>query len=208
MSFNLWFAFFISAFIIAASPGSGAILIVSHGAQYGIKKTTTTILGLQAGSAIICFMVGLGLSSFFTSHTILNYIKLLGALYLFYLGVQQWRHPIIIYNSNQAYSSTNIPHWYQRFLNGLLTNLINPKSIVFIAAIFPQFISIADPFWPQIGIMTFTLCTIDFIVMHGYAGMAATLQTLFINPKWVKIKNRFLGSILIFAGLLLFLFRP
>jgi homoserine/homoserine lactone efflux protein len=208
MAFNLWLAFLFSAFIIAVSPGSGAILIVSHGLQYGIKKTTITILGLQAGSAIICFIVGLGLSSFFTSQTTLNYIKLFGALYLFYLGVQQWRHPLIIYNSNQPLAHTNIPHWHQRFLNGLLTNLINPKSIIFIAAVFPQFISTTYPFWPQIGIMTFTLCAIDFIVMHGYAGMAAALQTFFTNPKWVKIKNRFLGSILIFAGLLLFLFRP
>mgnify|MGYP007051310636 CR=1 FL=1 len=49
MDWHVWLAYFLAAWLIALSPGSGAVLSMSHGLQYGVRQTTATIVGLQIG---------------------------------------------------------------------------------------------------------------------------------------------------------------
>ncbi|MGB7480181.1 MAG: lysine transporter LysE, partial [Burkholderiaceae bacterium] len=56
MSFAAWITFVVAACLIAVSPGSGAVLSMSHGLSYGLKKATGTILGLQAGLLLVLFI--------------------------------------------------------------------------------------------------------------------------------------------------------
>lgn len=49
MRWDVWLAYFAACWVIAVSPGSGAVLSMSHGLSYGLRKTTTTIFGLQTG---------------------------------------------------------------------------------------------------------------------------------------------------------------
>ena len=49
MDLQTWLAFFAASCLIAVSPGSGAVLSMSHGLSYGVRKTTATIAGLQLG---------------------------------------------------------------------------------------------------------------------------------------------------------------
>ncbi|MFT5644494.1 MAG: homoserine/homoserine lactone efflux protein, partial [Janthinobacterium sp.] len=91
MSFATWITFVIAACIIAVSPGSGAVLSMSHGLAYGVKKTSTTICGLQAGLLTVFFIAGAGVGSLLLASEIaFNIVKTVGALYLIYLGLCQW----------------------------------------------------------------------------------------------------------------------
>ena len=63
MSFATWITFFIAACIIAVSPGSGAVLSMSHGLSFGVRRTTATILGLQSGLMMIFFIAGAGVET-------------------------------------------------------------------------------------------------------------------------------------------------
>ena len=60
MSFATWFAFVIAGTVIAISPGSGALLSMSHGLAYGVRKASATVLGLQCGLVLVLAIAGAG----------------------------------------------------------------------------------------------------------------------------------------------------
>ena len=66
----------------------------------------------------------------------------------------------------------------------------NPKAIVFLLAVLPQFLDLSKPQWIQYVIMALTMITIDLIVMAGYTGLAAKVLRLLKSPKQQKILNR------------------
>ena len=92
MDLHTWFAFFVASWIIAVSPGSGAVLSMSHGLSYGVRKTSATIMGLQLGLLLILLIAGAGVGSLLmASEWAFNAVKIVGACYLIYLGISQWR---------------------------------------------------------------------------------------------------------------------
>lgn len=209
MTFSIWLAFFFSACLIAISPGPGAILSMSHGLTYGVKKTSATILGLQVGLLLMLIVVGFGLGSILlASNTAFNVMKMLGAAYLIYLGICQWRAGSGSYQDavNDQENKLGLS-WRARFLTGFLTNVTNPKGIVFMAAVLPQFILPDVPIWSQIIILSVTMCAIDLVVMHTYAWAASFMRTLMLDTFWVNMQNRLLGGLLMAVGVLLFFFK-
>ena len=92
MSFQLWTAYLLASILIALSPGSGAVLAMSHGLNYGVRRTQATIAGLQAGLLVILLVAGAGVGSLLiASELAFSVVKVLGAGYLIYIGWQQWR---------------------------------------------------------------------------------------------------------------------
>ncbi|MBC3883854.1 LysE family transporter [Undibacterium griseum] len=205
MTFSTWFTFLIAACVIAISPGSGAVLSMSHGLNYGVKKASGTILGLQAGLLLILAVAGAGVGSILmASELAFSVIKTVGALYLIYLGFNQWRARVELVKTEQAPANTQTPDWSRRFLTGFLTNATNPKGIIFMVAVLPQFISHDAPLLPQLLILGITMCSVDLIVMHSYALAASSMQRYFSNPRWLKGQNRFFGGVLMAIGTALF----
>lgn len=205
MTFSTWFTFLIAACVIAISPGSGAVLSMSHGLNYGVKKASGTILGLQAGLLLILAIAGAGVGSILmASELAFSVIKTVGALYLIYLGFNQWRARVELVKTEQAPANTQTPDWSRRFLTGFLTNATNPKGIIFMVAVLPQFISHDAPLLPQLLILGITMCSVDLIVMHSYALAASSMQRYFSNPRWLKGQNRFFGGVLMAIGTALF----
>jgi homoserine/homoserine lactone efflux protein len=92
----------------------------------------------------------------------------------------------------------------RRVVTGFLTNATNPKGIIFMVAVLPQFISQHASLLPQLLILGATMVTIDTIVMHGYALLAASLQRWLRDARAVKKQNRFFGGVLVFMGGALF----
>lgn len=210
MHFTTWLTFFFAACVIAVSPGSGAVLSMSHGLNYGVKKTSGTIMGLQAGLLLILAIAGAGVGSILmASEFAFSVVKTVGALYLIYLGINQWRARVDVVAENDAAnagvsSTTQVPSMSRRFLTGFLTNATNPKGIIFMVAVLPQFISHDAPLLPQLLILGVTMCLIDLVVMHGYAFAASSMQRYFRDPKWLKSQNRFFGGVLMAIGTALF----
>ena len=89
------------------------------------------------------------------------------------------------------------------FMEGLLVNLTNPKAIIFIAALTPQFIDPARPQWPQFLIIGLTMCGVDTLVMSGYALLAARLRRWLHDASALKAQNRFFGGVFVGAGVVL-----
>ena len=203
MPFSTWIAFAIAGIIIAISPGSGAVLSMSHGLAYGVRKASGTVLGLQLGLLLVFAIAGAGVGSLLlASESAFNVVKVVGALYLIYLGVSQWRAPVVPAVEGARLEAH--PGLSRRVLTGFLTNATNPKGIIFMVAVLPQFISQSLPLLPQLAILGLTMVIIDTIVMHGYAALAASMQRFFRDARALRKQNRFFGGILILMGGALF----
>jgi homoserine/homoserine lactone efflux protein len=204
MSFTTWIAFVIAGTLIAISPGSGAVLSMSHGLAYGVKKASGTVLGLQLGLLLVFAIAGAGVGSLLlASEVAFTVVKTVGALYLIYLGLSQWRSKAV----TSAVSTEGMaahPSLGKRVLTGFLTNATNPKGIIFMVAVLPGFIDQDRPLLLQLVILGLTMMTIDTIVMHGYAFLASSMQRFFRDARAVKLQNRFFGGVLLVVGALLF----
>ncbi|WP_042883918.1 LysE family transporter [Cupriavidus necator] len=211
MRWEVWLAYFAACWVIAVSPGSGAVLSMSHGLSYGLRKTSTTIFGLQTGLVIVLLVAGGGLGALLlASEQAFMVVKTVGALYLIYLGVQQWRAKVersegSAEDAGPARVAVMSPR--RRFATGLLTNVTNPKGIIFMVAVLPQFIDPNHGLAPQLAILAATMCGVDLVVMHGYALLASRMQGLFRNARAVRWQNRFFGSVLMAVGAALFFVR-
>jgi homoserine/homoserine lactone efflux protein len=206
---QVWLAFVVASCVIAVSPGSGAVLSMSHGLSYGVRRTTATIVGLQLGLAVILLVAGLGVGAVLTaSATAFTVIKVVGACYLLWLGWRQWRAPVAkIDGDAQAAASEPDLTAGQRVLRGFLTNVTNPKGIVFMAAVLPQFIQPTRPLWLQLLVLLATTVTVDVTVMHGYAWLAARLQGVLRSVRARRAQNRVFGGVLMAMGAFLFMFK-
>lgn len=207
MSFATWIAFFAAACLIAISPGSGAVLSMSHGLSYGVRRTTGTILGLQAGLLLVLFIAGAGVGSILlASEVAFSVVKIVGALYLIYLGFSQWRARIDMQGNLPAQQPAQAaaPSLHKRFLLGFLTNATNPKGIIFMVAVLPQFIARDAALLPQLLILAATMCAVDLAVMHGYAFAASSMQRYFRDAHAVRKQNMFFGGVLMAVGATLF----
>lgn len=204
MSFTTWITFVIAGIVIAISPGSGAILSMSHGLAYGVKKASATVLGLQLGLILVLLIAGAGVGSLLlASELAFTVVKTVGALYLIWLGISQMRAKAEASGVPTAGLAAH-PSFGRRVLTGFLTNATNPKGIIFMVAVLPQFISKEAPVLPQLAILGATMVTIDTSVMHGYAFLASSMQRFFRDERAVRLQNRFFGAVLIVVGTLLF----
>lgn len=203
MDLHTWMAYLVAACIIAVSPGSGAVLSMSHGLSYGVRKTSATILGLQLGLLLILLIAGAGVGSLLiASETAFNAVKIVGACYLIYIGFVQWRAKggIIDTEAEQPASGS----WQKRALSGFLTNATNPKGIIFMVAVLPQFMTTERPLWLQLLILAATTLAVDTVVMHGYAGSASVLRRLLRDSRAMRIQNKVFGGLLMLVGMGLF----
>jgi homoserine/homoserine lactone efflux protein len=204
MTLSTWLAFFTASWLISLSPGAGAISCMSAGLRYGYRKALWNILGLQAGIVVLVAIVALGLgAALATSVLAFNLIKWFGVAYLCWLGVQQWRAPVQALTVTEA--QVHAPR--DLLLQGLLVNVSNPKGIIFMLAVLPQFIDPALPSLLQYLQALATLCLTDLVVMSGYTLLAARVLSALRNPVHIRWLNRGFGALFVAAGLLLAGFR-
>ncbi|QTD45934.1 LysE family transporter [Ottowia testudinis] len=202
MDGHVWLAYFVASWLIALSPGSGAVLSMSHGLSYGLRQTTATIAGLQIGLAAILLVAGAGVGALLlASTTAFMVVKVLGAGYLIWLGIKQWRARVDGPPTARG-APAEPPHLSlrQRIARGALTNATNPKGIVFMVAVLPQFIDPRRPLAWQLAILLVTTVAVDTVVMHGYALLASRLRALLRSAHARRAQNRVFGGVLVAMG--------
>ncbi|WP_058911803.1 homoserine/homoserine lactone efflux protein [Entomohabitans teleogrylli] len=200
MTIEWWLAYLLTAVVLSVSPGSGAINTMSTAISHGYRGALPSIAGLQTGLIIHIVLVGIGLGTLF-SHSLLAFeiLKWAGAAYLIWLGIQQWRAAGAI-DLNAVAQAQSRSHLYRR---AVFVNLTNPKSIVFLAALFPQFVIPGEPQVIQYVILGSTTIIVDIIVMIGYATLATHIAAWIKGPRQLKALNRLFGSLFMLIGALL-----
>lgn len=202
MTLHTWLAFFAASWLISLSPGAGALSSMTAGLRYGFRRGVWNILGLQCGIALMLSVVALGLGAALAASSLaFNAIKWFGVAYLVWLGVQQWRaepKPLVELRGDELPASRRA-----LVLRGFLVNASNPKGIVFMLAVLPQFINPHAPQAPQYLACAASLFMTDAVVMSGYTLLAAKGLALLREPGHIRWTNRFFGSIFVGVGLLL-----
>jgi homoserine/homoserine lactone efflux protein len=210
MDLQVWMAYFVASWAIALSPGSGAVLSMTHGLAYGVKKTGATIAGLQLGLSVILLVAGVGVGALLlASATAFMVVKFAGAGYLMWLGWKQWRSRVpeaVVPGPEQA-TPVGTPSARERFVTGFFTNVTNPKGIVFMVAVLPQFLDPARALWLQLLILLLTTISVDLIVMHGYAFLASRMQRWLATARARRAQNRVFGGVLMAMGASLLLVK-
>lgn len=200
MSLDIWLAYLVTAVVFSFAPGSGTVNSISNGMVYGARKSMASILGLQAGMAVHIVLVGVGLGTLVAqSEMAFAVIKWIGVAYLVWLGIQKWREQgaLDLNDVNQNVSSGFL------FKRAVFINLTNPKTIVFLVALFPQFIDPSLPQLPQLFVLGITTLVIDMLVMVFYVSLAAKMSRFIRSEKMMSVLNRVFGSMFIGCGALL-----
>lgn len=184
--------------LVALSPGPAVMFAMSQAARHGMGGATAGTAGILLGHFVCFMLVAFGLAALLASvNGAMTAIRIVGALYLMYLGVR-----MILSKPRDAVA---LPAAERRAhggiaLHGLLVQLTNPKNLMFVLAFLPQFIAPDRPLLPQLGIMLAVTVVIDAICLLAYAQLAARGARALKGSRVVLWIERTFGAALIFFG--------
>jgi threonine/homoserine/homoserine lactone efflux protein len=199
MTYQTWLAFIVAAGIILIIPGPTVLAVISHSLAHGRRAVLPLVAGVILGDVTSMTFSLLGLGAILAaSATLFSALKLIGALYLIYLGVKLWR-------SNPATSAAVSPD-NPITSKALLTNLfvvtsLNPKGIAFFIAFLPQFVTPSEKALPQFLILGGTFLFLAAVNTTSYALFSGHLRDKMQRIETLRWFNRIGGAVLIGAGI-------
>lgn len=206
MEWDLWLAFVGASIAISVSPGAGAIQSMATGLTHGLRRGYWSITGLQIGLMMQLALVAVGLGAAVAKSVVaFTVIKWIGVAYLIYLAVRQWRTAT---GDLGEQLSVNVEGGRLALLvRGFLVNVTNPKGLVFLLAVLPQFVVPTAPLLPQYLAIGTTMVAVDVVVMGAYTGMAARLLRWLRTPRQQTMLNRTFSGLFATAAVVLSLVR-
>jgi len=205
MHWEVFVAFAATQLLFAFSPGPAVLLTVSHGMRGGWGDSLKVALGVQAGNGVYFVLSALGLGALLqASETLFHTVKWVGAAYLVWLGIKTIRNAA---QSAQA-GPVATPSLGQRpFVQAVLTQLANPKSVLFFGALMPQFVDPNGPLLLQYLIFGAICFLAEMPVLAGYGWLAAQGRRLNRHPRVALWRERVSGGLLIGVGASLAMIR-
>lgn len=193
-------------FVVSATPGPNMLLIMSTSARYGVR---TAMVGMAGCMTALMAMFGIssaGLGALLQAFpAVFDALRLAGAAYLAYLGVQCWRAPVAEQNSaeSQAASALRAPKSGATYRQAFWVAASNPKAILFAAAFFPQFIDPQAAQLPQFAILLLTFAVIEVGWYFVYAMSGRKLSVYLQRSTVMRAFNRATGGVFVgFAALM------
>ena len=195
-----WLLFIVASLVLIVTPGQDMILVMSRSIAQGPAAGVATAAGVSVGLVGHTLLATLGLGAILrTSETLFLLLKLVGAAYLVYLGVQLLR-----IRQHQLAVSAGAPRSLARlFLDGALSNVSNPKIAIFYFAFLPQFV-LPGAAHPTLSVFVLGLvfAALTFVV-KGPVGLGAGLLSTWLRQRpavlaWVFRSS---GAVLVGLGL-------
>jgi len=198
---ELLLAFLVPSILVTVVPGPDMALVTRQVLIGGPRLAQRTILGNLAGLLVHGAALAVGLSALLVaSATAYTVVKLAGAVYLCWLGLQAIlasRRP----HAAEADATAERSYPRHAFLQGLLSTVLNPKPALFFLTLLPQFVDRDRPVLPQ----TFTLVAIHVVVgliwLTAYAHIVERARLFLTTPRVRAWLERTTGAILIALGL-------
>ena len=197
-----YLSLFISvAAVLVFTPGPNTLYIIARSIQQGRRAGAVSSLGVQVGTLIHVVIAAFGLSTLLVSSDwAFNFVKYAGATYLIYLGVKtlltrEKRGPIkAVGNESLSYT----------FRQGVVVNLLNPKTALFFFAFLPQFVD------PERGVVAIQIVVLGIILIFLgttsdmiYALTAGSFGIwLRKNSRFLPVQHYFAGGVYIGLGIL------
>jgi threonine/homoserine/homoserine lactone efflux protein len=195
---ELWL--FLMALMVAfLLPGPDMIVLLQTGARRGRGAALATAVGLGIARGCHVALAALGLSALFkTAPWTFDLVRLAGAAYLMWIGFQCLRTPL--WSSFEGREAETGKHsGYQAIRRGLLTNLLNPKALLFCSVLLPQFIiPTSGPVLGQFAILGMVLVSVGFLFDSAYALIGVALgRWIQRSPSAQRVQQWLFGSLLI-----------
>jgi homoserine/homoserine lactone efflux protein len=201
---DLYITFVLATALLILMPGPIVTITVANSLAYGTRHGLRTVIGTSSATTLLLIVGGFGMASAFTLLAEwFEWLRWFGAAYLVFLGAQQWRaKPVILGDENtRAWSKKGI------FWQGFVISIANPKTILFYAAFFPQFMDPARDAGPQLLALSVTFLIIATTLDSCYALLCGRLRPLLADAKRARIRNRIAGGLMMGTGLVLALAR-
>ena len=195
-----WWLFIVASIVLIVTPGQDMILVMSRSIAQGSAAGVATAAGVSVGLVGHTLLATLGLGAILrASEWLFVLLKLVGAAYLVYLGVQLLRTHL-----HQLAGVSGAPRSLTRlFGDGALSNVSNPKIAIFYFAFLPQFVA-PDASHPTLAVFMLGLvfAALTFVV-KGPVGLAAGRLSGWLRrrPDALKWLYRTSGAVLIGLGL-------
>ena len=195
---SLWL-FFLALAVVFLLPGPDMILLLQTGARQGRGAALATAIGLGIARGCHVALAALGLAALFKAAPwTFEVVRLAGAAYLLWIGIQCLRSTLVpILNGGDVAQTQG--QWREAVRRGLLTNLLNPKALLFCSVLLPQFI-VADgaPVLTQFAMLGMLLVGVGLLFDSAYALTGAALgRWLKHSPTAQRVQQWLFGSLLI-----------
>ena len=203
MNFDILISFVIATSALAISPGPDNIYVLMQSLVHGKKYGLATVAGLMTGCLIHTTLVAFGVSALIRANDSLFFIlKLLGAIYLFYLAFKVFKS-----NAELSIDNSNIPKktTKQLFKQGFIMNVLNPKVSIFFLAFFPGFLfSETLNTIIQFYILGLLFMLVSFIIFASIAILSGLISEYIKQHKNVGLILKWL-QIVVFVGIAIFI---
>ncbi|MBZ9638048.1 LysE family translocator [Streptomyces sp. PSKA30] len=196
---HLYAAFLVAAFALCLTPGPDMMFIVAMGGRGGPAAGVMAAFGVACAMFVHAVAAALGLSALFTTlPTLYHVLRWVGAAYLLYLAYRAFREPALPVGE----AGTDAGAGRRRaFWQGAVTNLLNPKVILFNVAFLPQFVDPGLGHVPgQFMVLGVTIVVMGFAVDGSIGLLSGKLSALLRRSRRVaRGLNIFSGTV--FTGL-------
>lgn len=197
MQFEVWSLFLATVLLFMLTPGPSHILMLSNSVSNGFRKSIATAAGDLSANFLQMLAAALGLAGLLQQYKgYFEIVKWLGVAYLIYLGIKLFRTASPKVGQTIQHSGSAL-YW-----QGFITSASNPKAVIFFAALFPQFITAAEPLFAQFVVLCGTYLLIDGLFLCGYGKFANLIARKLDSSKGQHF-NRVAGCLLIGVAVLL-----
>nr|WP_315465053.1 LysE family translocator [uncultured Rhodoferax sp.] len=207
MSLHTWWLFVMMTFVVSATPGPNMLLVMSTSARDGMRAAILNMAGCMTSLMLMLSLSAAGLGALLqTFPAVFEALRLLGAAYLAYLGVQCWRSPVQAQSGDSGPPNTvatGTPGAWAQYRQGALVAASNPKAILFAAAFFPQFLNPDTAQLPQFGILLSTFAAVEVAWYFVYAASGKQMAHYLRRAAVMQAFNRLTGGFFVgFAALM------
>lgn len=195
--------YLIAAIVIILAPGPSVLFAIARAISWGRSSAVATVLGNALGMFTLSIMVAFGLGPILQrSEFAFISIQLLGGLYLIYLGIDAIRHSQI-HASDMVNQGDIRPSHLRSIRDGFWVGALNPKGLVFFAAILPQFLDKdGESLTAQLVLMGGTFAALAFVGDGTWGLLAGTVRNRMVDsPAKLIFMRRVGGLVMILLGI-------
>lgn len=206
-SLETYALFIVTCLVLLAIPGPAVLYVVSRSVDQGRRAGLASVAGICTGTIVHVTLATIGLSSLvLASKVAFDAVRYAGAAYLIYLGVRR----LLTRTAEEGPHVRSPRTMRDLYTQGLVVNLLNPKTIVFIFAFIPQFVDVdAGHVSLQILLLGLTFAALGAMSDSLYAIVAGTVaDRLRGTPLIARIERWFGGTVLIGLGVTSAVFAP
>lgn len=197
MDLNHWILFSSIILLASMSPGPNVVAVVIQALESGFKGAAYTILGNLIALFTIALAAAVGVGALLqAAPDVFNVMKIAGGAYLAWMGIKMLRSsfnkiPAIDLSSQPKQALVRSKR--SMIVKAMLISYSNPKSILFLSAVFPAFLDQSEPVPLQFGIMFMTIIAIVTLIHGSYGLLALRMKDRLVGVRARRLMSRVSG---------------